>query len=147
MTDVQSGITEASLVSLHRDLPDKSAVLELLAQTFTGAGRAAEREGILADLLSREEEISTAMGFGFAIPHAKSGVANRASVAYVGLEQPIQWSGEEVSQVLSIIVPEGGADDHLKILAELARKLVDEEFRERLSAAATAEEVVDLLDV
>ncbi|HIY66681.1 MAG TPA: PTS sugar transporter subunit IIA [Candidatus Agrococcus pullicola] len=146
MTEAREGMTEESLVALNRDLPNKDAVLELLAQMFTDAGRAADSERILVGLRAREEEVSTAMGFGFAIPHTKSAAASRASVAYLELNQAIRWSDEQVGQVLSIIVPEDGADAHLNILAKLARKLIDEDFRDRLSSAETSAEVVELLD-
>ncbi|WP_293696118.1 PTS sugar transporter subunit IIA [uncultured Agrococcus sp.] len=145
MTEARDGMTEEGLVALRRDLSSKEEALELLARMFTEAGRAVDSERILVGLRAREEEVSTAMGFGFAIPHTKSAAASQASVAYLSLNQAIQWSDEPVRQVLSIIVPEDGADTHLRILAELARRLVDEEFRDRLNSAETSAEVVELL--
>lgn len=148
MTGHHENLTTESLIALDCGLTDKESTLEFLAWLFTNAGRAVDADALLHDLQKREGQVSTAMGFGFAIPHAKSAAAKAASVAYVRLRKGIPWSEtEEVGHVLSIIVPEGGSTEHLQILARLARGLVDEGYRERLTSAETVGAVVARLDI
>ncbi|MDO4942641.1 MAG: PTS sugar transporter subunit IIA [Lachnospiraceae bacterium] len=124
----------------------KEEVIRLIADAMDQDGRLIDKEGYIQDVLKRESTSSTAIGFSTATPHAKSVSVKEPSLSFVRLKRPMQWDDEEVTMVFQIAVPSPGQGDrHLEILAKLFRNLVYDEFRDKLSAAKSQQEVVDLL--
>lgn len=117
--------------------PDKPAVLrELTALLAQHAG--APLEPLLAAVLEREQVLSTGIGHGIAIPHAKSPLvtdlvlvagASPAGVAFDALD------GEPVRLFFLLIGPESAAGTHVKALSRIARLVRRESVREALLAA------------
>lgn len=106
-----------------------------------------DRKEFVADVLEREEKFSTGIGFGLAIPHAKSGCVLRPAIAVGKLAQAINYSnagGEEelVNLLFLIAVPENGNNEHIGILSQLSRKFMDESFRKQLNQARNPDEVM-----
>ena len=105
------------------------------------------------DVLERESVVSTYVGFGVAIPHAKSLSLKSPFVIYGKIEEGVKWdeSDEKVNQVFMIGVPksENGQEKdsrlHLKILSELSKNLMRSSFRDELIQAKNEEEVYKLL--
>ena len=111
--------------------------------------------------LAREAVGSTNIGLGVAIPHAKSEHVRRAALAFGHRQAGVEWPGEAVADagavpdaerevhsvdlVFLIASPEHASDDHLRVLAALARALIHEDFREALRTSTTAEGVLELL--
>lgn len=95
-------------------------------------------------LWRREQASSTALGHGFAVPHARvTGIA-RPLTLYVRTRKPIAFEasdGQPVSHLLVIIVPvDGDHEDHLRLLAHVAGLVSDRTFRERLGNATDAQQ-------
>ena len=88
----------------------------------------------LKGLWDREAEFSTGVGDGIAIPHCRLESIRQPSVFFAHLEQPIRWSSEEeVDLILVLAVPQSNAENtHIRLLSQLARKLVDEVFVSQL---------------
>jgi len=82
----------------------------------------------------REEELSTDMGFGIAVPHGKTDAVKEAFVVFIRLNNEMIWDkavGSKVKVILVLGAPEHSEDNvHLKILSQLAAKLMDEGFLE-----------------
>lgn len=105
------------------------------------------------DVLERESIVSTYVGFGVAIPHAKSLSLKSPFVIYAKLKELVKWdeSDEKVNQVFMIGVPknENGQDSnsrlHLRILSELSKSLMRSDFRDELIQAKEEDEVYKLL--
>ena len=93
-------------------------------------------------------EVGTAVGFSVATPHAKSEGVKYETLAFAHLKKPIVWDGkEEVSIIFMIGVPSPAAGNrHLEILASLFRKVIYDDFREKLVEAKKPEEIVSLLE-
>jgi PTS system mannitol-specific IIA component len=87
------------------------------------------------------------MGNLLAIPHgtneAKDGILHSA-LAIIRYDEPIDWDGNPVRFVIGIA---GKGDDHLGILSGIAIAFSDEAVVEKLQAAATAQEIADLIDL
>lgn len=98
-------------------------------------------------MFDREAAVSTYMGNLLAIPHgtneAKDGILSSA-LAFVRYDEPIDWDGHPVRFVVGIA---GKGDDHLGILSGIAIAFSDESTVEKLGAAATPQEIVDLIDL
>jgi fructose-specific PTS system IIA-like component len=143
------GIVDASLVDVASDARCKEEAIKDCVDLLFVAGRTEDPREVEAAVWAREATYSTALGFGFAVPHCKSTTISAPSLAVLKLAKPIDWGakdGEPVSLVFLLAVP---ADDatgaHMKVFAKLARKLMHEEFRKRLSAAKDATAVETIL--
>jgi mannitol/fructose-specific phosphotransferase system IIA component len=97
-------------------------------------------------MLEREEIMSSYMGEGFALPHGtdESRVhVNRAAVAFLQFASPVEW--EEGEEALAALAVAAQTDEHVGVLAALARVLVDDEKAERLRTTDNVDEVLTLL--
>lgn len=127
---------------------NREDIIRELVASIAATGRASDAEALVDAALAREEQHSTGVGNGVAIPHARTAGVTRPTLAFARLPKPgIKWAeGEEATDLVFLIaVPEGSGNQHLKILSKLARHLMKEEFRARLRDASTREEVIDLV--
>lgn len=139
--------TTVSLDSAAATTRDE-VIRELVAQAAT-EGRVNDPEALISAALAREEQHSTGVGYGVAIPHARSSAVAVPTLAFARLPQPgVQWADNEDPTDLAflIAVPEASGKQHLKLLSQLARHLMKDDFRAQLRTAATSEEVVKLID-
>ncbi len=140
------GIAGAPLPLLEKDAilaagdtaNKEDAIAELCDALFI-AGRTADRDALADAIFAREAHSSTALGHGFAIPHCKSAAISAPSVAVLRPRRPLEWSeGEDVRLVILLAMPANAQNEHLQVLARLARKLMDESFRDALQNAPDA---------
>lgn len=93
------------------------------------------KEAILAAVTQRERAMSTGVGFGIGIPHASSDLVSEV-IAVIGRSQSgIQFDaldGEPVKLVLLFLVPTGQFQKHVSTLANIAKLLHREDFRDGL---------------
>ena len=97
---------------------------------------------ILDALIGRERLGSTGLGHGVALPHARLGNISEPIAAFVTLETGVDFEsadGQVVDLAVGLLVPENCNDEHLKILAKLARRFSDEELRAKLRTFDQAE--------
>jgi fructose PTS system EIIA component len=132
------------LITLAEPPTEKEAAIEHLLDVVVDAGRVEDREAALSALLTREEETTTGVGKGIAIPHAQTDAIDQASVAFCRSSAGLDFDSmddEPAHLVFMILVPEGGSDEHLGILASLSRSLMHDDVRESLYEAETPEDV------
>lgn len=125
----------------------KEEVITDMAKLMAKEGRLNNMEGYVAQVFKREETFPTSIGFEVAIPHGKTDAVKSPALAFARLKHEIQWSSEEkVKYVFLIAVPEKEAGDmHLKILAQISRKIMREEFREQLKNSLQTEDFLKIL--
>jgi PTS system fructose-specific IIC component len=136
------------LIRLDADLgSDKDAVIAALADVVARTGRADDVEQLVVDLRAREAKSATGMKGGIATPHCRSTAVAEPTVAFARLAPAVDFGAKDgpAELVFLIAVPEGGGNTHLQILTKLARSLVKSDFTDALRAAATAEEVVAIV--
>lgn len=115
-----------------------------LVESLQPSGRIRDVEQTIKDVMRREQEGSTAIGGGLAIPHARSKAVGEVSVAVATLEQPIVVTSDENRQVDALILlagPDGDPRLMLRILARLARLVKQPDFLDGLRAAETPEQM------
>lgn len=136
------------LIKINVMLKDKNEVISEIAEMVYRNKRTHNKEGLIQDILKREEEFSTSMGLGVAIPHAHSEYVTEPSLVFIKLSEAITWGiDDNVKIVFGILNPlKNHSDHHLKILANLARKLMDDEFRNKLDSIEDKEEALNILD-
>jgi len=93
---------------------------------------------IFRALWRREQSGSTAVGHGFAIPHARIPGVREPIVLFVRPKLPIEFGAPDhqpVSALFVILVPEHANEEHLQVLASVSEMLSSKRFRKRLDAA------------
>ena len=104
--------------------------------------------GILDAFIGRERLGSTSLDHGIALPHSRIGCIDKPIAALITLENGIDYSDSDkqpVDLVLGLLVPEECSDEHLKILASLARRFSDANFREQIRSFSQPADLYDYL--
>ena len=123
------------------------AIRELAAVLWQDAVPAPEQKRLLAALIRREQQASTGIGKGVAVPHAHEDVIQHQLLA-IGLSPAgIDFDapdGQPVHIIALLVTPLKHQKQHMDLLAALSQRLQQEEVRQRLQQAADAAEVVDI---
>lgn len=135
-------------IVMHEPLSSREQVLQFLCGNLAINGRTDHPLELEEDLWQREEIVTTAVGFGVAIPHTKSQWIRHSSISIAHLEKPIDWESEmgDVELVIMLTLGEQEGINHVKVFSQLARKLVNKAFREALFSATTPQSILDLLN-
>jgi multiphosphoryl transfer protein len=137
------------LVKLNSESRTKDEAVRELVDLLQLAGRIEDPDRVEEAIWQREDVYSTGVGFNVAIPHCKSPYVVTNSIAILKLKSAIEWKSlddQPVRLVILIAIKEERArDEHLKMIASLSRKLMDEEFRERMMTALEENAVLDLV--
>jgi PTS system fructose-specific IIC component len=144
-----TSLITTELVILDADQgTESSAVIRALAATIAEQDRANSADGLAAAAIAREEKTPTGVPGGIAIPHARTEAVTEPSLAMARLNLPVDFGAKDgpADLVFMIVAPEGAGKDHLKLLSKLARSLVKKDFVASLRAAATEQEIVDLVE-
>nr|WP_306423052.1 fructose-specific PTS transporter subunit EIIC [Paenarthrobacter aurescens] len=137
------------LVTLDQNLGDSPAdVIRVLAGKVAASGRASEVEGLFADAFAREQKTATGVPGGIAIPHCRSAAVTEPALAMARLSHKVDFGAKDgpADLIFFIAAPDGADQEHLKLLSKLARSLIKKDFTAALRAAATEQDIVDLVD-
>ena len=127
------------------DAAEKKDVISALVKELDAAGKITDQNEFFEDVLAREAIAPTYVGFDMGLPHGKTDHVLEASVAFARTVRPVVWNEETGELIILIAVPLSEAGDtHMKILANLSRQLMHEEFRESLRNS-TKNQVFDIL--
>ncbi len=131
-------------IALDLDTPSRWEALRAVSAMIERSQRLSA-PAVFRALWRRETAASTAVGNGFAIPHARiTGIAEPVTV-YVRTKAPMKFGapdGKPVSELFVILVPADGAHaEHLQLLALVAEAFSDGGFRARLAAASDPQNV------
>jgi nitrogen PTS system EIIA component len=144
---ITARISAADIV-LDLGIGSKRNLLQTLAAE--AASRLGRSEAEILDALQARERLgSTALGRGVALPHAQLAGNDPPVMLMARLRRPIDyeaWDEEPVDLAILILWPEASADGFLPALAETCRALREPQALRRLRGAASAEEVVAILD-
>lgn len=136
-------------IALHVSVDSKEAAIDYLVDLHDKAGNLLDQEGYKAGILKREEEGSTAIGEGIAIPHSKNAAVKKAALAAMTVPDGVDYEaldGQPSNLFFMIAAPEDGADVHLEVLSRLSILLMDEQFRKDLLAAKDIDAFLKVID-
>lgn len=140
-----------NLITLDIEATDKADVIRQMALLAEKAGKISSLDEFIQDVLERENNFSTGVGNGIAIPHGKSKAVKEAMFVFGKIRQGIDWGshdGSLVNLIFLLGVPaENPNNVHLKILSQLSMKLMDEDFIEILNNADTKQGILEALSI
>lgn len=145
---VLTQILQPRCIKVPLEGKDKASVISELIDLLDAAGLLLDKKTASEAVFMRERTRSTGIGSGIAIPHGKcTGV--RELVMAVGIaHEPIDFESVDGKPVTIVILLVSSADrtgPHIQALAKISRLMLDEQFRQSLANASTAEEVYQLL--
>ncbi|HET6633631.1 MAG TPA: fructose-specific PTS transporter subunit EIIC [Streptomyces sp.] len=133
-----SELITADLVDLDLSADSKEAAARSLAERAAAAGRVTDLDGFLADVAAREAQMPTGMDGGIGIPHCRSEHVTEPTLAFGRSADGVDFGAADgpADLIFLIAAPAGADTDHLAILSELARHLMDPDFTGALRATA-----------
>jgi len=138
------------LIFLGVDLESKDSLFEYISKKLYEKNLITDVNEYVKVLKIREAEYPTSIGYEIAIPHGKSDCVVEPFIVYLKLNNPILWDQESNSNVNSIFMigvnNDNGSNIHLLYLSNIARALMDDEFREQLRISETLEDTFNLLN-
>ena len=123
---------------VNAEVSSKKKLLEFLAGLVAESISDSSADEIYERLLGRERLGSTGIGEGIAIPHCRLPQCEQAFGVLLRLAEPIDFDaidGKPVDLVFALLVPEEATEEHLQVLAMLARNFNEESYRSALRCA------------
>ena len=136
-------------ISLNAAPADKSQTLDAAVALMTKSGRISDEEAYRKQVYDREEESTTGIGEGIAIPHGKCDAVKKPGLAAMVIPGGVDFDsldGEPVTLLFLIAALNTEDNVHLDVLSKLSMMLMDEEFTRSLRAAKTPEEFLAIID-
>lgn len=140
-----SSVLNPEQIDLHLTGSNKEDVIHKLGELLYKAGAINDLDGYIKDVWIRENELSTSVGNGIAIPHAKSKYVKKTAIAFGRSLDGIQYGDDNCQLFFLIAASDDAADEHLKALSKLSGFLMDPEFRANLILARSNDEVMALI--
>ncbi len=138
----------AQSIALDEALDNQEQILSRLVELQATHGNIKDRDAYKKALYAREAEGSTYVDNGITVPHAKTNVVTRPSLAALRLAKPVQYNPEDdgtTNLLFAIAAPENGSL-HVDMLARMMQMLMNEDFVAKLNAARTPEEFLACID-
>ncbi|MGE7759888.1 PTS fructose transporter subunit IIABC [Peribacillus sp. NPDC097895] len=127
----------------------KQAVIDELSGQLAKADRLNDGEAFKAAILKREEQSTTGIGEGIAIPHAKTSAVRIPAICFGKSVNGVDYEsldGQPAHLFFMIAASEGANADHLETLSRLSSLLMDDTFRAKLMSASSGEEVLEIIN-
>ncbi len=129
------------------DVNERDDALKSLVKVANASGKIDDEEKFLSAILQREDVVSTCIGMGVAIPHAKMASFNQFFVVIGILNDGVDWKAIDDSKV-RIIFMIGGPDDkqteYLQILSKLTQAIKNNEIRKKMLTLKSPKDIITL---
>lgn len=136
-------------IALDAAPSSKSEALDQAVALMARSGKLNDEEAYRKQVYLREEEGTTGIGEGIAIPHGKGKSVIRPGLAAMVVKDGVDFDsldGEPVHLIFLIAAPDTKENVHLDVLSKLSVLLMDEKFTAKLKGAATADEFLEIID-
>lgn len=141
-------ILQPDCVKVPVESNNKEAVITELVDLLDAKGLLLDRDIALEAVLERERTRSTGTGAGIAIPHGKCNAVKELVMAIGIAKEPIEFEsvdGKPVTILILLISPTNKTGPHIQALARISKLMLNEEFRQEIEKAASADVVYELL--
>ncbi|WP_291649389.1 fructose-specific PTS transporter subunit EIIC [Clostridium sp.] len=136
-------------IAINPKVTSKEGAIDKLVDLMSLSGNLNNKDEYKKAVLAREELSTTGIGDGIAIPHAKTSAVKDAGLAAMVVNDGVDYDsldGQPAKLFFMIAAPDGENNLHLEVLARLSTMLIDENFRNRLLNAKSAEQFIKLID-
>ena len=136
-------------IDLQAKVGSKAEALEHLVALMAKSGKLADEAEYKRCVLAREEEGSTGIGEGIAIPHAKTNAVKAPGLAAMIVSEGVDFASlddQPAKLFFLIAAPDTEDNVHLDVLSRLSTLLMDEEFTSALYAAKSPTEFLSIID-
>lgn len=136
-------------IDLNGKVNGKNEALDAMVALMDKSGKINDVEKYRKGVYAREEEGTTGIGEGIAIPHCKSDAVSKPGLAAMVIKDGVDFDaldGEKVSLIFLIAAPNTEDNVHLDVLSKLSVLLMDENFTSGLRNAKTVEEFLSVID-
>ncbi|HBW12990.1 MAG TPA: PTS fructose transporter subunit IIA [Proteiniclasticum sp.] len=126
---------------------DKMGAIDELIALLAADGKVSDPERFKEAVLKREEEFSTGIGMGIAIPHGKSDAVLEPAMVFGKSKTGVDYESMDDKPAhlfFLIAVPVESSDLHLRALSEISRNLMHSDVREKLMKAESFEEFISV---
>lgn len=132
----------------NTSVTEKEEVLRIMTEKLCASIGLPDCKNILDSVYTRENERSTGIERGLAVPHCRTSAVNRIFIALAILKEGIDWGsfdGKPTHFIFLVVGPSDKPEEYLKLLSQISRLMKSDTIRDRLFNAKTAEEVISLL--
>jgi mannitol/fructose-specific phosphotransferase system IIA component (Ntr-type) len=126
----------------------KDEVIDGLVDVLEGHPGIDRLEDVRAAIFQREEMMSTGVGKGLGLPHAKTSAVTETVAAFATTAEPVDFGAiddEPIRLLLLLVGPEEHKSQHVKILGRISRLVSRDGFRDRLLSAEAPDTVIEVL--
>ncbi|MCF8241722.1 MAG: PTS sugar transporter subunit IIA [Melioribacteraceae bacterium] len=142
----------SDILKVERIIPnlekiDKTEIINEIIDLFADDDRVLDLEVVRNAVHDREKIMSTGVGQGFAIPHAKTNGVTEMIAAFAKTSEPIDFNALDqnpVNLIFLLVGKENLVGPHIKLLSRISRMMNKEEFRKSLSEAKSSEEILSI---
>ena len=142
-------LLDARSISLTGTPKTKSEALDQIIDLMVRSGKINDREAYRAQVYAREEESTTGIGEGIAIPHGKCDAVTKPGLAAMVIKDGVEFDsldGRPVTLMFLIAAPNTKDNVHLDVLSKLSVLLMDENFADNLRNANSVDEFLEIVD-
>lgn len=136
-------------ISLTEAPKTKSEALDRIIDLMVESGKINDREAYREQVYAREEESTTGIGEGIAIPHGKCDAVTKPGLAAMVVKDGVEFDaldGQPVTLMFLIAAPNTKDNVHLDVLSKLSVLMMDEQFADALRHAKSADEFLEIID-
>ena len=142
-------LLDKNSISLNAAPADKKETLDLAVELMAKSGKLSDVEKYREQVYAREEESTTGIGEGIAIPHGKCDAVKAPGLAAMVIKNGVAYEsldGEPVTLLFLIAAPNTKDNVHLDVLSKLSVMLMDENFTTSLRNAKSVDEFLQIID-
>ena len=136
-------------VALNVHPADKREAIDMLIDLLMTAGAIKDKEAVRRDVLKREAQGSTGLSNGLATPHAQASAIKKTAVSIITVPDGVEFDsidGKPARLLVLFAAPMESQDEEMTEMGRFAVILMDDEFKEAIIKAQTADEVLKLID-
>ncbi len=143
-----SEILSQDLISISLEKTEKISLIHELVDILDRADKLKDRDQVLDAVLKREDIMSTGMGDGVAIPHAKTEGVKELVAAFGISKKGVDFQAidqKPVKLIFLMVSPPDQTGPHLKALSRISRLMHRKNFRDQLARAKSSQQIIDAI--
>jgi fructose-specific phosphotransferase system IIA component len=143
-----SEILSNETIMTRIEIEDKDSLLNKMCEMINQTGKIKDIKTAQKEIFNREGIMSTGVGKGIALPHAKTQTVDESIGALVTLKSPIDYQsldGNPVNIVFMLLGTESNVGQHLKLLSQISRIMNNDSFRNEILESQNGNEILDII--